>query len=62
MSTENQTYARDMLLRDFFAARIAAAIVTHGGINWQDSWIVENAYQIADAMLAERSKPKEQSA
>jgi len=44
-------YARDMTLRDVFAA-LAMQTLT---LDWSDERIVE-CYQIADAMLKERTK------
>ena len=49
--TKTGGYARDMTMRDVFAA-LAMQTLT---LDWSDERIVE-CYQIADAMLNERNK------
>ena len=46
-----------MSLRDWFAGQIAAAIMVKGARAGLKE-IASDAYDIADAMLAERAKPK----
>ena len=48
-----------MTLRDYFAAKamqgiIAAAGDCHGEVDFEDKTVAENAYAMADAMLAAR--------
>ena len=49
-------FARDMTLRDYFAAEAMRPSMfskpTYG--NWDE--VAKNAYEVADAMLAERNK------
>lgn len=49
-----------MTLRDYFAAKVASGLATHSsyGSITEDSagYMAEEAYMIADAMIAERSK------
>jgi len=48
-----------MSLRDYFAAKAMHAIMLHPSSNGKDSYdIAMNAYDIADAMLAERANAK----
>lgn len=45
-----------MSLRDWFAGQALAAVIAHTDRErW--AWAAERAYEVADAMLAERSKP-----
>lgn len=46
-------YARDMTLRDYFAAEAMKEII-HECFDFEET--AERAYQIADAMLKERAK------
>ncbi len=48
-------FARDMTLRDHFAAVAMQAIVRRKEFEFED-WVWENAYDMADAMLKERNK------
>ena len=43
-----------LTLRDYFAIRIAAAVVTHGDL--PDNQLPRVAYELADALIAERAK------
>ena len=46
-----------MTLRDYFAAKAMAGIVTHEEVWHQsDSMIAKSAYDLADAMIAQRGK------
>lgn len=45
-----------MTLRDYFAAKTMAALISFGE-NYQEERIARLSYTAADAMLAERSKP-----
>jgi len=48
-------FARDMTMRDYFAAKAMQALVGRKDFEFEDSaW--ENAYDMADAMLKERAK------
>ena len=44
-----------MTLRDYFAAKALQALIA-GPIEYSDPELAEGAYQIADAMIEERSK------
>lgn len=50
-----------MTLRDYFAAKAMAALLTQpeAANNWADERVAEWAYNAADAMLAEREKGKQ---
>ena len=45
-----------MTLRDYFAAQAMTGIIAHPEKKGSASFFAENAYAIADAMLAERAK------
>ena len=48
-----------MTLRDYFAAKALATVPAYSGedvATWESSDFARHAYQIADAMLAERAK------
>ena len=49
-----------MTLRDYFAAKAMQALLTgsHGGYEWDGA--AEDAYKMADAMLAAREQPQQQ--
>jgi len=48
------TYAKDMELRDYFAAKVMQALITETGMTMPN--FSKKAYEIADAMMAERNK------
>lgn len=48
-----------MLLRDYFAAKTLQGLVSRYGPDRHPEWYTARAYDIADAMLAERSKSNE---
>jgi hypothetical protein len=54
----NSHYSTDgMSLRDYFAGQALPAVYTyHAHNDWTLKNVVERAYQLADAMLAERQK------
>jgi hypothetical protein len=52
----NEVYDLGMSLRDWFAGQAMAAILKDYGVDRHDL-CAEAAYDMADAMLAERSKP-----
>ena len=50
-----------MTLRDYFAAKAMQGLITSRHKDFEDGWydedvVAKSAYQMADAMLAERSK------
>lgn len=45
-----------MSLRDFFAAHALAFLIHGPNVNWPVEQFADLAYQIADAMIAERAK------
>ncbi|HOW49901.1 MAG TPA: hypothetical protein PLB26_19845 [Rubrivivax sp.] len=45
-----------MSLRDYFAAKALAGIASTYHENWTPESAAKNAYELADAMLAERSR------
>lgn len=45
-----------MTLRDYFAAKALQGILSHGWSDTKDEYAAKCAYDIADAMLAARSK------
>lgn len=53
----NKNVAEGMTLRDYFAAKAMQASRSRnsGYASWSD--LAKDAYEIADAMLAERNKP-----
>lgn len=58
----NGGQAKEMSLRDYFAAKVMLGLVTEAGRVISVGKAIENkiavaAYRIADAMLAERNKP-----
>ena len=44
-------YAKDMTLRDYFAAKALQGLIEHGWNTMNDQEHAKTAYQIADAML-----------
>ena len=60
-NTGNSTWgmepAQGMELRDFFAAMAASGSAFHiGPMSWSATEVAKEAYEIADAMVAYRSK------
>jgi hypothetical protein len=56
-NTDCQTFSHDgMTLRDYFAAKAMQSLILQK-VEVADGYIAQGAYQIADAMLQERSKP-----
>jgi hypothetical protein len=49
-------YAKDITLRDYFAGLAMQGFINVAPISVPNSDICDEAYQIADAMLEERSK------
>ena len=49
-------YAKDMTLRDHFAGLAMQGFLTTRKLNCPDDAISQDAYNLADAMLKERSK------
>ena len=47
-------YAKDMMLRDYFAAKALQGLIEHGWNTMNDEEHAKTAYQIADAMLEVR--------
>lgn len=47
-------YEQGMSLRDWFAGQALSGLITYRGL---DQALTEDAYRVADAMLAERAKP-----
>jgi hypothetical protein len=47
---------KDITLRDYFAIQIMAQLIASYAANWKD--LAPKAYELADAMLAEREKKK----
>lgn len=50
------TICLGMTLRDYFAAKALQGILSHGWSDTKDEYAAKCAYDIADAMLAARSK------
>jgi hypothetical protein len=48
-------YAKDMTLRDYFAAKALQGLIEHGWNTMNDEEHAKTAYQIADAMLNART-------
>lgn len=48
-------YAKDMTLRDYFAAKALQGLIEHGWNTMDDEEHAKTAYQIADAMLNART-------
>ena len=51
----NTWHFAGMTLRDYFAAKALAGIASTYHENWTPESAAKNAYELADAMLAERS-------
>jgi len=47
-------YAKDMTLRDYFAAKVLPTLITNDGTDLDED--VRDAYMIADKMLKARAK------
>ena len=55
----NAAGGEGMCLRDYFAAKVMQGIIAaagdcHGAVDFEDETVAENAYAMADAMLAAR--------
>lgn len=43
-------------IRDYFASKAMQTLLREAEINVHDDWVSKRSYQVADAMLLERSK------
>ncbi|WP_396190198.1 hypothetical protein [Flavobacterium sp.] len=56
----NETFTKNMTLRDYFAAKAMQAYFSDPALIWDDEAIIatgaEYAYEVADAMMEARSR------